>query len=222
MKRFFDGGDDRIPAVEKLYKQNQGTYATAGGFDEDDDWCEERREQISEAVQKKRNLPFEHLVAPEECKDCGGSLFSDAILWNRFNYPVCDLCRDETERHKLIARTEAKERFLLKDCDLDLRKPPLRFVSRKNPHNARYGDMKLYLKPQLEARALELYGSFAKLEEEREKRERQRKATAEKRFEQKIQKIRKEVGKWQKIKWKRNLIGKLNESKNAIWDHWHF
>ncbi|KAI3412005.1 hypothetical protein GPALN_002057 [Globodera pallida] len=194
MKRFFggSGGDDRTPAVEKLYKQNQESYATAGGFDPDDDWCEEKREKISDAVQKKRDQPFEHLTAPDECKDCGERLYSDAILWNRFNYPVCDLCRDETGRHKLIARTEAKEMYLLKDCDLDLRKPLLRFLPKKNPHNPRYGDMKLYLKPQLEARALELYGSFEKLEEEREKRERLRKAAAEKRFEKKIQTIRKE------------------------------
>lgn len=37
----------------------------------------------------------------------------------------------------------------MKDCDFDIRKPPLRFVSKKNPHNPRYGDMKLYLKLQV-------------------------------------------------------------------------
>lgn len=51
--------------------------------------------------------------------------------------------------HKLISRTEAKQRYLLKDCDLDKREPPLRFILKKNPHNPRWGDMKLYLQLQV-------------------------------------------------------------------------
>lgn len=55
------------------------------------------------------------------------------------------LPRDNEEKHKLISRTEAKQRYLLKDVDLDKREPPLRFILKKNPHNAHWGDMKLYL-----------------------------------------------------------------------------
>ena len=65
------------------------------------------------------------------------------------------LCRDDKGAHKLIARTEAKEKYMLKDCDLDLRKPVLRYISRKNPHNPRYGEMKLYLKAQVRSRSFE-------------------------------------------------------------------
>lgn len=57
--------------------------------------------------------------------------------------------RDNEEKHKLISRTEAKQHYLLKDCDLDKREPPLRFILKKNPHNPRWGDMKLYLKLQV-------------------------------------------------------------------------
>lgn len=57
--------------------------------------------------------------------------------------------RDTEDKHKLITRTEAKEEYLLKDCDLDKREPVLRFIVKKNPHNSRWGDMKLYLKPQV-------------------------------------------------------------------------
>ena len=41
------------------------------------------------------------------------------------------------------------QKFCLKDCDFDLRKPPLKFIVRKNPHNDRWGDMKLYLELQV-------------------------------------------------------------------------
>lgn len=57
--------------------------------------------------------------------------------------------RDNEEKHKLISRTEAKQNYLLKDCDLDKREPPLRFILKKNPHNPRWGDMKLYLRLQV-------------------------------------------------------------------------
>ncbi|KIH56825.1 DNA repair protein [Ancylostoma duodenale] len=82
----------------------------------------------------------------------------DSWLWERYNHPVCDGCRDDLGEHKLIPRTEAKSTYLLKDCDLDLRNPPLRFWAKKNPHNPRYGDMKLYLKCQVVERMLEIYG----------------------------------------------------------------
>lgn len=58
-------------------------------------------------------------------------------------------CRDPEDKHKLITRTEAKEEYLLKDCDLDKREPVLKFIVKKNPHNSRWGDMKLYLKLQV-------------------------------------------------------------------------
>lgn len=37
----------------------------------------------------------------------------------------------------------------MKDCDFDLRIPVLKFIVRKNPHNDRWGDMKLYLEQQV-------------------------------------------------------------------------
>jgi len=57
--------------------------------------------------------------------------------------------RDNEDKHALITKTDAKQEYLLKDCDLDLREPPLKFIVRKNPHNSRWGDMKLYLHIQV-------------------------------------------------------------------------
>ena len=34
--------------------------------------------------------------------------------------------------------------ILFKDRDFDIREPILKFIVRKNPHNERWGDMKLY------------------------------------------------------------------------------
>uniref|UniRef100_A0A915DNX7 XPA C-terminal domain-containing protein n=1 Tax=Ditylenchus dipsaci TaxID=166011 RepID=A0A915DNX7_9BILA len=182
--------ESRIPVVEKLYRQNQESYFEAGGFDAGDDEYEEKREKIAEAAQK--NLPFEKLETPDSCQECQKPLY-DSWLWEKFSFAICDSCRDDTDKHKLIARTEAKTKFLLKDCDFDLRKPVLRFISKKNPHNPRYGDMKLYLQIQVEERALELFESWEKLEEARELRVKNREVVSEKKFEKKIKQMRKDL-----------------------------
>lgn len=53
------------------------------------------------------------------------------------------------EKFDLITKTEAKKEYLLKDCDIDLRPPPLKYILGKNPHNSRWGEMKLYLQLQV-------------------------------------------------------------------------
>jgi DNA-repair protein complementing XP-A cells len=57
--------------------------------------------------------------------------------------------RDNEELHRLITKTDAKNVYLLKDCDLEKRDPPLKFIVKKNPHNVRWGNMKLYLELQV-------------------------------------------------------------------------
>ena len=63
--------------------------------------------------------------------------------------PSCFDSRDTEEKYELITKTDAKNQYLLKDVDFDLREPPLKFILRKNPHNERWGDMKLFLEFQV-------------------------------------------------------------------------
>jgi DNA-repair protein complementing XP-A cells len=65
---------------------------------------------------------------------------------------ILKFSKQEPEKYKTISRTRAKTEYLLKDEDLDLRRPLLRYISKKNPHNPRYGDMKLYLEIQVSAK----------------------------------------------------------------------
>jgi DNA-repair protein complementing XP-A cells len=106
------------------------------GFDEDDD--------MFKNLQQPVEVPINYV----ECLECADK-FGDSYLLNNFEHAVCDVCRDSEEKHVLITRTEAKDQYLLKDCDLDKRPPPLKFISRKNPHNPRWGEMKLYLHLQV-------------------------------------------------------------------------
>ena len=57
--------------------------------------------------------------------------------------------RQNEEQHNMITKTDAKTKYLLRDADFDVREPPLKFISRKNPHHKSWGEMKLFYEPQV-------------------------------------------------------------------------
>ncbi|XP_054163509.1 DNA repair protein complementing XP-A cells homolog [Oppia nitens] len=124
-----------------------------------------------------------------QCIDCHQD-FNKSFLMKHFSLKTCDLCRDLKDKHSLITRTEAKSEYLLKDCDLDKREPSLRFIAKKNPHEFAKGDMKLYLRSQIEDRALQVWGNEDNLMDEREKRLEMNKRRKEKQYEKKIKTLR--------------------------------
>lgn len=165
------------------------TIDSGAGFfieEEEDDEKEQRTRKV--VHQPAPVIEPDYLV----CDDCQKP-FMDSYLCNNFDLCVCDKCRDNEEKHKLISRTEAKQHYLLKDCDLDKREPALRFILKKNPHNPRWGDMKLYLKLQVEKRCMEVWGSEEALEEARESREENREVQKQKRFNKKVKELRRAV-----------------------------
>ena len=84
------------------------------------------------------------------CLECSEQ-FGESYLLTSFDYDVCDKCKETGKdgKHELITKTDAVKEFLLKDYDFDRREPPLKFITRKNPHNQRWGLMKLYLRVQV-------------------------------------------------------------------------
>jgi len=67
--------------------------------------------------------------------------------------------RDTTEKHKLITKTDAKNKYQLKDVDIDKREPLLRYIVKKNPRHEKWGEMKLYLESQV-FNAIKLYKMY--------------------------------------------------------------
>ncbi|KAF5278424.1 hypothetical protein FQA39_LY05913 [Lamprigera yunnana] len=123
------------------------------------------------------------------CTKCNKT-FSQSWLFDTFDYSVCDECKDTEEEHRLITKTEALKQYLLKNCDLEKREPNLKFIQKKNPHNQRWGDMKLYLQIQIEQRALEVWGTKEKLEEELTKREEKKVMTKSKKYQKQMKELR--------------------------------
>ena len=127
----------------------------------------------------------------QQCVECEEE-FADSYLFKNFGLSCCDKCKND-ETHELITKTTARDEFLLKDCDFDKREPPLRFISRKNPHKSTWAEMKLYLRSQVEARALEIHGSLQNIEDQKEVREEKKELTKAKRYNKKLSELRKAV-----------------------------
>merc|ERR1711915_905366 len=90
-------------------------------------------------------------------------------------------------------KTDAKKQFLLSDLHFEREGNPLKFLLRKNPHNPKYGDMKLFLRMQIEKVALDVWGSEEYLEKEIERREANKVLLKEKKYQKKMKELRKAV-----------------------------
>jgi DNA-repair protein complementing XP-A cells len=97
-----------------------------------------------------------------ECELCGGEQV-DPELFAQFRVVVCYGCKDgartETgaQLFALVSKTQAKADYLLTDEELaDASLMPS--ISRKNPHNPHWSDMRLYLLKQVRDFALEKFG----------------------------------------------------------------
>uniref|UniRef100_UPI00398F464A DNA repair protein complementing XP-A cells n=1 Tax=Pristiophorus japonicus TaxID=55135 RepID=UPI00398F464A len=176
-----------LDAGGHIAKPTPKVIDTGGGF-----FLEEEEEEVHE-VNKVVHQPgpvmeFDYLL----CEECGKE-FMDSFLSSHFDLPVCDTCRDNEEKHKLITRTDAKQEFLLKDCDLDMREPVLKYILRKNPHHTQWGDMKLYVRLQIIKRSLEVWGSEEALQKAKETRQENREKLKQKKFDKKVKELRRAV-----------------------------
>jgi DNA repair protein len=109
--------------------------------------------------------------------------------FKKYSFFFYHLRMEHAEDYKLITRTDAKNEFLLKDCDFDFREPTLRYIMKKNPRNNKWGDMKLYLRCQVEQRAIEVHEDMEKLEEKKEIKVHNLHKSRQKNYEKKIKGI---------------------------------
>ncbi|XP_021370779.1 DNA repair protein complementing XP-A cells-like isoform X2 [Mizuhopecten yessoensis] len=149
---------------------------------------EEEGEQKTRAKVKHQLGPVigvENLL----CDGCEKE-FMDSFLHTNFDVSICDKCKESEDDNPLITKTDAKNKYLLKDADFDRREPPLKFIVRKNPRHNTWGDMKLFYEPQVYERAIEVWGSEESIEEAHEKRAENREKTKQKKFDKKVKELR--------------------------------
>lgn len=138
------------------------------------------------------------------CNECE-MIFLTSYLHTNFNEPICDQCREkysindekddcddeQTIRYSLITRTSAKDKYLLTDYDLDKREPILKCIEKKNPHNQRWGIMRLYLRCQIQRLSNEIHEG--KTEEKVVQREEKKAENKRKKYEKQVEQLRLDV-----------------------------
>ncbi|KAG8227011.1 hypothetical protein J437_LFUL000317 [Ladona fulva] len=177
-------------AAEKSIIRVQGSkfIDTGGGFLLEEKDLEEPKEPVK--IQSEPASIVKH--DRPHCLECQEE-FPDSFLYQNFSHEVCDKCRDNEDKHCLITKTEAKNEYLLKDCDFDKRDPPLKFITKKNPHNSNWGEMILYLQLQVEQRAIEVWGDEEKLNEQKEIRQEIKEKAKLKKYNKQIKALRMKV-----------------------------
>ncbi|KAK7116340.1 DNA repair protein complementing XP-A cells homolog [Littorina saxatilis] len=185
------------------------TIDTGAGFFIDED--EEKKIHREVTQQPGPILPqiSDHLM----CEECSQP-YMESYLQNHFNVSVCDKCKEE-DKYELITKTDAKNKYLLKDEDFDVREPILKFILRKNPHNPRWGDMKLFLELQVKARALEVWGEEDKIEEAQEQRAVNREKSKKKKFDKRVKELRMAV---RSSLWRKEISGHEHDYGEETYD----
>eukprot|EP00798_Chlamydomonas_sp_ICE-L_P017109 gene17109-23411_t len=96
------------------------------------------------------------------CEYCG--CFSYNSSWyEAFGVMLCESCR---KSEKLISKSMAKQLFLVTDKDIG----KLGTISKGNPNNANWAEMKLYLRSQVEEIAGSKHGDVETIDELRNER----------------------------------------------------
>ncbi|KAH0503821.1 DNA repair protein complementing XP-A cells-like protein [Microtus ochrogaster] len=113
-----------------------------------------------------------------------------------FDYVICEECGKEFMDSYLMSH------FDFPTCD------SCRFIVKKNPRHAQWGDMKLYLKLQVVKRALEVWGSQEALEDAKEVRQENREKMKQKKFDKKVKELRRAV---RSSVWKRETAAHQHE-----------
>lgn len=162
------------------------------------DW---ERHQLLQKLRATRSGPFEPGLsvmdepgAKQTCRECGA--FDVDYSWlDVFKCAVCKKCKEEfPEKYSLLTKTEAREDYLLMNDELQDEKV-LRHLKRPNPHKSTWNDMQLYLRYQVEEYAFsdEKWGSQEALDEEFERRLKDKKARKEKKFKEKLLDLKKKT-----------------------------
>ena len=138
---------------------------------------------------KQRRFYKEKEQDEEYCQDCNLT-FKNSHLRDTYDVLVCDGCNDK-DKYPLITKSDAKSEYLITDTIFNIHN--LKFEMRKNPHNAGWGEMKLFLLSQVEAVALKKWESWENLEKEKEKRKIRSADIKQKQFDKKLAKLRYET-----------------------------
>ncbi|VEU19679.1 DEKNAAC100600 [Brettanomyces naardenensis] len=156
-----------------------------------DDWKKQQEERDALNPLGPAPPPLDIVNAPT-CFECG-SIDIDKKMNEVFGCRVCRRCEEKfPEKYSLLTKTECKEDYFLTEpelADVDLFKR----IVKENPHSGTFSKMQLFLRYQIEEYAFKKWGGEEKLDNEWLRREAMRKARREKKFNTKLQQMRRKL-----------------------------
>jgi len=204
---------------------NKALHAPADGKDKKPEHMtlkEWERHQLLKGLRQRKEAGFEPSLEfgagkkDRKCRECG-SMEVDWTWLEVFKCGVCGGCKEKfPERYSLLTKTEAKDDYLITDCEYflydsrpvilgewkadvaiaaELKDPELLpHLSKPNPHKSHWHDMMLYLRYQVEEYAFnQKWGSAEALDAEFEKREEDKKRKKEEKFKSKLMELKKKT-----------------------------
>ncbi|KAL1608152.1 DNA repair protein rad14 [Paraconiothyrium brasiliense] len=173
-----------------IYEPGLSILNQADGRDEEDALVKAAQEE--EGVEYKGTYGDGKRDIKGKCRECS-SLEIDWKWQDGFGIGICHACKDKfPDKYSLLTKTEAKEDYLLTDPELK-DETILPHLERPNPHKSNWQNMQLFLRMQVEHYAFSAakWGSTEALDEEYEKRQKTSKAKKEKKFNKKLQELKK-------------------------------
>ncbi|RPA77481.1 DNA repair protein [Ascobolus immersus RN42] len=187
------------------------------------DYAEQQRREKEREERKARQLEEQAKIPmlsanPEErkgkeCFECG----SAEIDWQMFTVFGCRVCKkcekEKPDKYSLLTKTECREDYLLTDPELRDEELLPRLI-KPNPHKSTYTPMQLFLRYQIEAFAINKWGSLEKMDEEYERRKKQYEKRKADKFSKELKTLR---NKTRVDLWKKKGGG--NEIRHThVWD----
>ncbi|KAI5452503.1 DNA repair protein rad14 [Naganishia albida] len=171
-------------------------HNSKGGFltEEDGDTGKSVAQVLREKARERQMIkegeePAIQADSSPRCYECG-TLEIDYQFYKVFNVRVCKPCKNKLpEKYSLLTKTECREDYLLTDDELrDTSLLP--HLLKANPHAQTYSNMMLYLRFQVEEVAWKKWGGEEGLDAEWDRREEQKRARKERKFEEGLKELR--------------------------------
>lgn len=155
-----------------------------------EDWQKDREDRGA-LLNGEAPPPLDIANAPT-CVECG-SIEVDPKFQKVFRVRVCRKCQEKyPEKYSLLTKTECKEDYFLTEPELADWSLFHRII-KENPHSGTFSRMQLFLRSQVEAYAFKKWGGEEALDKEWLRREEMRKNRREKRFNNKLQEMRRKL-----------------------------
>ena len=150
---------------------------------ESDDAIAELQRRGAPSVGRQPLPQPRHAPNEGDCTDCSAGKARQKRFFDAFGLYVCYDCQMQHKgagcKYQLLSKSKVLQEYLLTDGQLSKAQGGLGCMAITNPSDSRFGDMKLYLRAQVETLALQTWHSEEELLLEKERRRESRLQKAE-------------------------------------------